>query len=58
MLMFNHNEKEDKDSLPRTRAQSIVADKSPPLPNTLLDFSSNPGTPIKLVDVKTSSTGW
>ena len=58
MLMFNHSEKED--SITRNRPQSNV-DKSPP---RLVEIAvSNPGTPIKVVEIKSSTaslipTGW
>lgn len=58
MLMFNHSEKED--SISRNRPQSNV-DKSPP---RLVEIAvSNPGTPIKVVEIKSTTaslipTGW
>lgn len=58
MLMFNHSEKED--SLPRTRPQSNVENSQPRFVEI---SSSNPGTPIKVVEIKSSTpsliaTGW
>ncbi|KAL5015444.1 hypothetical protein ScPMuIL_009714 [Solemya velum] len=48
MLMINHSEKED--SLTRSRPQSNV-EKSPP---RLVEISSNPGTPLKVTEIKTA----
>ncbi|XP_071141621.1 potassium voltage-gated channel protein Shaw-like isoform X2 [Mytilus edulis] len=50
MLMLNHTDKED--SLPRSRPQSNL-EKSPP---RLVEISSNPGTPLKVTEIKASDT--
>ncbi|XP_061178135.1 potassium voltage-gated channel protein Shaw-like isoform X1 [Saccostrea echinata] len=54
MLMINHTDKEDN-TVPRSRPQSNVVDKSPP---RLVEISSNPGTPLKVTEIKpTDATG-
>lgn len=50
MLMINHTDKEDS-TVPRSRPQSNVVDKSPP---RLVEISSNPGTPLKVTEIKPS----
>ncbi|XP_048727411.1 potassium voltage-gated channel protein Shaw-like isoform X3 [Ostrea edulis] len=50
MLMINHTDKEDT-TVPRSRPQSNVVDKSPP---RLVEISSNPGTPLKVTEIKTT----
>lgn len=50
MLMFNHSDTKE-DSLSHTRPQSNV-EKSPP---RLVEISSNPGSPIKVVEIKSSN---
>jgi len=47
MLMLNHA---DKDDSPRSRPHSNV-EKSPP---RLVEISSNPGTPLKVTEIKVS----
>ena len=46
MLMINHTDKDDNVS--RSRPQSNV-EKSPP---RLVEISSNPGTPLKVTELK------
>lgn len=48
--MINHTDKEDS-TVPRSRPQSNVVDKSPP---RLVEISSNPGTPLKVTEIKPS----
>ncbi|XP_078333866.1 potassium voltage-gated channel protein Shaw-like isoform X3 [Crassostrea virginica] len=50
MLMINHTDKEDS-TVPRSRPQSNMVDKSPP---RLVEISSNPGTPLKVTEIKPS----
>ncbi|XP_021365226.1 potassium voltage-gated channel protein Shaw-like isoform X1 [Mizuhopecten yessoensis] len=53
MLMLNHTSDREMDSMPRTRPLNTV-EKSPP---RLVEISSNPGTPLKVTEIKVSDTG-
>ncbi|KAK7458651.1 hypothetical protein BaRGS_00039103, partial [Batillaria attramentaria] len=52
MLMLNHSEKPDGARTPRPQPQASL-DRSPP---RLVEISSNPGTPLKVTDIKAADS--
>lgn len=55
MLMFNHSDKAD-DNNPRSRSTSHPASHATDKPPRHVEISSNPGTPLKVVEIKNSSS--